>query len=173
MPLKILEEKAKVNKTPMKQFDSGAKSSEEAPRYDLIPPASLKRQAQRMAEGAASHGERNYEKGATDATFVQDRVNHLIGHALAYASGDRSEDHLGAVLANAGMLCRLEELACGDKPANLRIPESGTSVQDSGTFTNNERPAHDELYAHAKLCAGGCGWLTYPETRCRKCRGKR
>ena len=128
----------------MKQFDSGAKSSEEAPRYDLIPPASLKRQARRMAEGAASHGERNYEKGATDATFVQDRVNHLIGHALAYAAGDRSEDHLGAVLANAGMLCRLEELVA--------------------------KPAHDELYALSQPCAGGCGWLTHPEDMCRKCR---
>jgi len=139
----------------MKQFASGAKSSEEAPRYDLIPAVSLRRQAKRMAEGAASHGERNYEKGATDATFVQDRVNHLIGHALAYAAGDRSEDHLGAVLANAGMLCRLEELSCGDKTANLRI---------------EPKPAHDELYALGRPCAGGCGWLTHPEGMCRKCR---
>lgn len=127
----------------MKQFDSGAKSSEEAPRYDLIPRASLRRQALRMAQGAASHGERNYRKGATDPTFVRDRINHLLGHALAYAAGDRSEDHLGAVLANAGMLADLEELGA--------------------------TPAHDELYALSTPCAGGCGKVRYPAGTCRQC----
>jgi len=32
------------------------------------------------------------------------------------------------------------------------------------------KPAHDELYALGQPCEGGCGWLTYPETHCRKCR---
>lgn len=94
----------------MKTFDSGARSSEEAPRYDLIPLASLKRQAARMAEGAMSHGERNYLKGAHDPVFIRDRINHLLGHALAYAAGDTSDDHLGAILANAGMLADIEAI---------------------------------------------------------------
>lgn len=100
----------------MKTFDSGAKSSEESPRYDLVPIASLKRQAARMAQGAATHGEHNYRKGANDPTFVRDRINHLLGHALAYAAGDRSDDHLGAVLANAGMLADIESMQAAERP---------------------------------------------------------
>src|SRR5690348_3648907 len=92
-------------------FPSGAKSSEAKPRYDLIPLSASRREAIRMAEGAAAHGENNYQKGANDPSYVADRINHLIEHALKYASGDRSEDHLAAVRANAGMLIWLEEHA--------------------------------------------------------------
>lgn len=93
----------------VKQFDSGAKSSEEAPRYDLLEPAALKRMAARMGEGAKSHGARNYRKGKGDETFTRDRLNHLVGHALKLAAGETDEDHLGAVLANANILSYLLE----------------------------------------------------------------
>ena len=89
-------------------FPSGAKSSEEKPRYDLIPVVALEREAIRMAEGARAHGENNYQQGATDASFIRDRINHLIAHALNYASGDRSDDHLAAIRCNAGMLMWIE-----------------------------------------------------------------
>lgn len=89
-------------------FESGAKSSEQKPRYDLIPVEALRREAVRMAEGAAAHGVNNYRKGANDPAFVTDRVNHAIEHLLKYASGDRTEDHLAAVRANTGMLIWLE-----------------------------------------------------------------
>lgn len=169
-------------------FVSGAKSSEEAPRLDLVPLASIIRQAHRMAIGAAGHGEWNYRRGANDADFIRDRKNHLALHVAKYLAGNQDEDHLGAVLANAGMLADLEELACGDKPANLRIPETRTSVPDSRTSNVPDRevsaptppdpapiipsgkPAHDELYGLAQPCAGGCGKLTHPGPTCRKCR---
>ena len=89
-------------------FESGAQSSEQKPRYDLIPHWALEREAIRMAEGAATHGENNYQKGRGDQQFVKDRINHLIEHALLYAAGDRSTDHLAAVRCNAGMLMWLE-----------------------------------------------------------------
>ena len=89
-------------------FESGAKSSEAKPRYDLIPLDASRREAVRMAEGAAAHGENNYQKGAADRRFVLDRINHLIEHALKYAAGDRAEDHLAAIRCNAGMLIWLE-----------------------------------------------------------------
>ena len=89
-------------------FESGAKSSEEKPRYDLIPACALEREAIRMAEGARVHGENNYQKGKNDPTFITDRINHLIEHALKYAAGDRSTDHLAAVRCNAGMLMWIE-----------------------------------------------------------------
>jgi hypothetical protein len=93
----------------MRSFVSGAKSSAERERYDLCELVALQRWARRMAKGVASHGERNYQKGARDPAFIRDRINHLIEHALKYASGDRSDDHLGAVMANASMLIWLED----------------------------------------------------------------
>jgi hypothetical protein len=89
-------------------FASGAKSSEEKPRYDLIPLEAQRREALRMGEGARKHGDRNYQQGAADPAFRRDRINHLIEHALRYADGDRSEDHLAAVRCNAGMLIWLD-----------------------------------------------------------------
>lgn len=90
-------------------FGSGAKSSEEQPRIDLIPWAAIRREAERMALGARAHGENNYQQGARDAAFIRDRVNHLLAHALKYANGDRTDDHLAAIRANAGMLIWIEE----------------------------------------------------------------
>lgn len=87
---------------------SGARSSTEKPRYDLIPAVALEREAIRMAEGARVHGENNYQQGANDPTFIRDRVNHLLEHAIRYAGGDRSEDHLAAIRCNAAMLAWFE-----------------------------------------------------------------
>lgn len=89
-------------------FTSGAKSSEEKPRYDLIPLDAQRREAIRMAEGARLHGENNYQQGLADPAYHRDRLNHLIDHALRYASGDRSDDHLAAIRCNAGMLIWFE-----------------------------------------------------------------
>lgn len=88
----------------MATFTSGARSSEQKPRYDLIPREALEREAVRMAQGAEAHGINNYRKGLEDHVFIADRINHLIEHALRYADGDRSDDHLAAIRANAGML---------------------------------------------------------------------
>lgn len=113
----------------MKTFVSGAKSTEQKPRYDLLELCAIRRWAQRMAHGAASHGERNYQNGAGDAEFVQDRVNHMLEHAHKYASGDQSDDHLGAIMANAGMLIWLEE--------HCQIAQQING--NTHTFTVNER----------------------------------
>jgi hypothetical protein len=91
----------------MHQFASGAKSSEPSLRYDLLEPAFLARVAARMAQGAASHGERNYRKGVDDPAFVRDRLNHLVGHVLALVDGRTDEDHLAAAGANLNMLAWL------------------------------------------------------------------
>ena len=100
----------------MHEFESGARSTVEKPRYDLVPLSALRSVANRFGYGAVRHGERNYEKGANDEVFLRDRINHLIEHAMKYASGDRSEDHLGAVLCNAAILVELNHIASVDKP---------------------------------------------------------
>lgn len=96
-------------------FKSGASSSEVKPRYDLIPPCALKRLAERFGYGARKHGDHNYRKGFSDPEFVRDRINHLIEHAFKYAGGDRTEDHLGAVLCGAAMLAELERMAVDNR----------------------------------------------------------
>ena len=95
----------------MQEFQSGAKSSEIKPAYDLLAVEGLRRGAVRMAEGAKTHGARNYEQGANDPAFLADRKNHMVEHAILYAQGDRSTDHIGAIIANACMCARLEALA--------------------------------------------------------------
>src|SRR5690349_11965440 len=100
----------------MTEFDSGAKSSERKPRYDLVSKALLERWAQRMTEGATSHGERNYLRGAADTQFITDRRNHLFEHVLRYLDGDTSTDHAAAVIANLQILedCRQSADATGE-----------------------------------------------------------
>jgi hypothetical protein len=92
-------------------FSSGATSTSEKPRYDLIPVTALRRLAERFGYGARKHGDHNYKAGFADAEFIRDRMNHMIEHAVKYASGDRSTDHLGAVMCNGAILAELERLA--------------------------------------------------------------
>ena len=92
-------------------FASGASSSVEKPRYDLVPVEALEAVAKRFAYGSARHGDRNYENGWNDAAFIRDRFNHMLEHAFKAANGDTSEDHLGAVLCNASILIRLKAIA--------------------------------------------------------------
>lgn len=105
-------EKAKAKAT----FSSGATSSSEKPRYDLIPTVALRRLAERFGYGARKHGDHNYKQGFRDPAFIRDRINHLIEHAVKYASGDRGTDHLGAVMCNAAMLAELEQIAQEPEP---------------------------------------------------------
>lgn len=159
----------------MKEFTSGARSSEAAPRLDLIPLASLLRQAARMAMGAASHGERNYEKGASDPAFILDRKNHLALHVALYISGDESDDHLGAILANAGMLARLEELA--DVHAAPTVHDVVNTVQDSRItnappFTSGRDPGDERTYDEVRAGASKCAYCDRPNlTNPKACAG--
>ena len=98
-----------------------------------------------MGYGAVKHGERNYRLGAHDPTYRRDRVNHLIEHALKYADGDTSTDHLAAIGANCNILAWMEEQ-----------PKTGTNVPTSGTFINTEQDACQcagcTMY-HAAICS--------------------
>lgn len=105
----------------MHVFSSGAKSTEQKPRYDLIPIEATRAIAKRLAYGAARHGERNYEKGANDPAFIRDRQNHAFEHLQHYMAGrttittegkeETPADHLEAAITNLAMLCYLEAAA--------------------------------------------------------------
>ena len=53
--------------------------------------------------------------------------------------------------------------------------EGEDHIADAGKMvetTSRPKLTHCERIVAAKDCAGGCGVRTYPETTCRKCRGK-
>lgn len=126
---------------PKHVFGSGASSSTEKPRYDLVPLTALRRLAERFGYGARKHGDHNYRKGLFDVAFIRDRQNHMIEHAVKYAQGDRSADHLGAVMCNAAILADLEDMQaqtnCGQ----------GSAVGMSALFASGDavaRPLESE-----------------------------
>ena len=98
---------AKEEENELRKFPGGATRSADADkeRYDLISPHATKREAIRMAEGAATHGERNWETGVPISVCL----NHLERHLVQYKMGDRSTDHLAAIRCNAGFLIHFEE----------------------------------------------------------------
>jgi len=99
-------------------FNTGSKrsASEGRGRYDLLPFEAIRRYALRLQEGAGKYGNRNWEKGQPFSRVIES----MIRHAFQYQDGDRSEDHLAAVLFNAGALCHFErEVAEGRLPKEL------------------------------------------------------
>ena len=72
------------------KFPTGAQRSADAERerYDLITPVGLRRLAETYAEGAAKHGERNWEQGIPASSLV----NHAIRHLYLWLDGTDNPD---------------------------------------------------------------------------------
>lgn len=91
-------------------FKSGAKRSEVAPRYDLIPRAGLRRLAARYTMGAAKYGEYNWQKGLADREYVAQFKAHLFAHMLDFMEdGCEKDDNLAAIAWGAMALMEVEE----------------------------------------------------------------
>lgn len=73
-------------------------------RFDLLPPNAVKRWALRLELGAIRYSENNYLKGMPLSRILDSGLRH----AFAYLSGDDSEDHLGALIWNAGAAAEIE-----------------------------------------------------------------
>jgi hypothetical protein len=84
----------KVSESSEKDLSaSGATRNREGMyRYDLLRSSFLDTMAAVMAEGAKSHGERNWELGFED--LDRDVLNHIHNHWRRFRQGDRSEPHL-------------------------------------------------------------------------------
>jgi hypothetical protein len=91
-----------------RNFETGAKRDvdEGKPRYDLLPVSALQRWALLLARGATKYSDRNWERGMPVSVFVASGLRH----AYAYLEGDRTEDHLAAILFNFGAIVEMEEL---------------------------------------------------------------
>lgn len=61
-------------------FTSGAASSGNVARYDLISLQLLDRLGDRLKLGAVKYGPFQYRKGLKDKAFILDRLNHAIRH---------------------------------------------------------------------------------------------
>lgn len=109
----------------LRQMDSGATRSKDADayRYDLITPHGMKRLAKRYADGAVTHGDRNWEKGIPASV----NLNHLEGHLQQWKAGDTSEDHLAAIAWGVFALMHFE----ATMPAMNDIPARQPEAQDA------------------------------------------
>jgi len=91
-----------------KAFASGAvrDTDDDKPRPDLISPFMLERLGAWMKAGADKYGEHNWTKGMPVSRCMASLYRHLI----SYMQGDRSEDHLMGVIANATFVAHFEEM---------------------------------------------------------------
>lgn len=82
-----------------REFDTGSVRDvrDGKGRFDLIPAHPVKRLAQLYERGAKKYGDRNWEKGQPLSSYL----DSMLRHANDYVGGDRSEDHLIAVVWNA------------------------------------------------------------------------
>lgn len=76
------------------------------PRLGLISPFALRRLGAWLTLGAAKYEPRNWEKGMPFSRVV----DSLERHVQAFKAGDKSEDHLAAVMCNAMFLAHYQEL---------------------------------------------------------------
>lgn len=85
-------------------------------RCDLLPPRALLRLARHFENGAIKYGDRNWEKGIPQHSFI----DSAIRHTLKYMMGMRDEDHLIAAAWNLLCLAETEEI----HPEMMDIPNA-------------------------------------------------
>lgn len=91
---------------------SGAKRSEEAPYYHLVPPHAARREAVRWTLGAKTKGDWNWWQGVRDPQFIQQILNHLVEHLLKFqAELNETDDHLAAIKWGCSALMEIERVA--------------------------------------------------------------
>lgn len=81
---------------PTTENEKGGKQSHIPVRFDLIDGKALFAMAAVLHEGAEKYGANNWRK-----IDIEDHLNHLIMHAYAYLSGDRTDDHLSHIMCRA------------------------------------------------------------------------
>lgn len=88
-------------------YEGGATRTELQERYDLVPHASIRAIARRLAVGVPIHGANNWKAGGKE--FVEATRNHLAKHVALFLDGDTSDNHLDAIICNAAFLCHFRD----------------------------------------------------------------
>lgn len=112
-----------LDQLSQKIFPTGAirDTDENKPRPDLISPLAMDRLGHWLRIGAERYGDRNWEKGIP----ISRSLASLYRHLLKFHEGDRSEDHLAAIMCNAMFILHTEEMILRGK-----LPESLSDMPD-------------------------------------------
>lgn len=100
------------------QFSTGAvrNKSEGKGRYDLLPPAMLRRLAGVYERGAKIYAPQNWRKGMPMSRCL----DSAIRHTFQFAEGYRNEDHIAQAIFNLAALIEYDEMIKqGRLPAEL------------------------------------------------------
>lgn len=91
-----LELKERVSKVKERVFESGAKrdSNENKPFIHNLKGYTRQRFGYHMTKGALKYGDGNWTKGMPTDQYLESVDRHLA----SYMEGDRSEDHLSAII---------------------------------------------------------------------------
>jgi hypothetical protein len=89
------------------QFKGGAVRDvdDNKPRYELIPVTALKRVALHYTNGARKYDDDNWSKGIPFRRIY----GSLMRHCYAFGEGEKSEDHLAAIVFNAMAIMHFQE----------------------------------------------------------------
>lgn len=99
-----------------RKFKTGAIREDKAhkSRPDLISPYFQERLGFVLAKGALIYGERNWEKGIPDESFLASLERHLVAYKQSinkgYSKANVEEDHLAALAYNCMGLIHNEEI---------------------------------------------------------------
>lgn len=114
----MTEENAMHDSGARQSFSTGAvrDTAEDKPRPDLFSPFAEERVGEWLRLGALKYSENNWAKGIPNSRCFAS----LRRHVMRYHQGDRTEDHLAAVLFNAMAIIHNEEMIrLGLLPAEL------------------------------------------------------
>lgn len=99
-------------------FGTGSVRDTEDGKVDwtLLPTIAMARFVRHLMRGAKKYGRHNWTKGQSMARAERSLCRHLV----AYMEGERTEDHLAAIVFNASVLMDHEErIKTGALPAHL------------------------------------------------------
>lgn len=93
------------------QFSGGAQRDTRTGkgRFDLIPPLLWRRLAAHYEKGAVKYDDHNWTKGIPSSRAM----DSMLRHNNQYREGDRTEDHLAAIVFNAAVIMFNEDV-CTD-----------------------------------------------------------
>jgi len=115
--------KSSSHKIKMQKFSSGAVRAENTDkgRFDMISTHATTRLAKHYQNGAKTHPEDNWKLGLP-MRKIYDSMNR---HCIRYLAGDRSEDHLAAIMWNAAAMIHQEEMHIRGRidPKLMDMPE--------------------------------------------------
>lgn len=98
-------------------------------RFDLLPAYAILRLAKHYEAGSNKYPERNWEKGQPLSRFIDSALRHLF----SFMDGDRTEDHLAAVLWNvAGYVWTERQVCLGRLPKSLLDANFVKSLPEDG-----------------------------------------